>query len=795
MKDKTGKIRSKSEQIVLSLVLGTVSIVACGYIVFSYYKSVTSHIERIAESAFIGTSGEVSNWVQSKKDTIDLLAKTLGSFNGTPDQIQSYLANVAKADTDFIDVFFGSSVPPGPGGFAVYATDWAIPPGYDWTTRPWFVQAVQKGGLTITRPYKDLQTGKTIISISEPVVVNGVLYGVISSDISTSTVKEIIDKVYTAQGSLIRLVDSDGQLINVDDKQVSAKGNLFDSSDMRPWKKQMLSGEFFMRTDSLRDRYFADIGLRDLGWIMLANGSLSSFEDVRATVIRFTVILLFLASLFLAMLVRSWQSNMQLSLATEMIERTNRDLEQTVNDRTASLRNILDSAEEGFLTFGSSLVIDPNYSRGCTDIFGKDIKGLSVPDVLFPGDTQIIMDFRQGFELYFEGKSKAQIIFDLTEKQTVIRGRTIRITYKETAGQRILCILTDVTLVLDVAEKNRIESETQRRILRAIHNKHFFAQFLETSDTLFEFLEMYAGQLPSAEEKANLLRGIHTFKGDAGFFGFVETQNKAHESETLIIDSTQLETDISYKEILIQIRKAYYKELKTITDTMGEQWLSESAGITIPRPEFQKILLYLQKKTPDDTKLLSFLDSFRRITLSELFTRLPFAAAVTAEKLGKKIKPMTIEGGSLKVVPDRFFPLVDACIHIVNNMVDHGIEYPYERESIQKPPEGKLELSISVEKSTMVLVFQDDGRGINTREIERIAKMRGLIPENRSMQSSELLELLFADGFHDEKRRNGDIGSRSRPFGRPRGSIEIGRVDRSQVQAWKGERRLRSRYR
>ena len=80
-------------------------------------------------------------------------------------------------------------------------------------------------------------------------------------------------------------------------------------------------------------------------------------------------------------------------------------------------------------------------------------------------------------------------------------------------------------------------------------------------------------------------------------------------------------------------------------------------------------------------------------------------------------------------------------------MVDHGIEYPFEREALQKTPEGTLSLSITVEKSQMHLVFQDDGRGINTREIERVAKQKGLVDEGRSLQSSELYALLFEDGF------------------------------------------------
>jgi len=441
----------------------------------------------------------------------------------------------------------------------------------------------------------------------------------------------------------------------------------------------------------------------------------------------------------------------RLFLATEKIEEANRNLERIVDERTASLRNILDNAEEGFFTFGESQVIDPNFSRGCLDIFGKDIAGLSAPDVLFPGMDQIVSDFRQGFGLYFLGKSKAQIIFDLTEKQTTIRDRVIRIAYKETAGQRILCILTDVTLELDVAEKKRKESENQARILRAIHNKHFFAQFTESADNLFSYLELYARQEPTAEEKTSLMRLMHTFKGDSGFFAFNETQTIAHESETLISDSGALGTTISFKEILIQVRKAYYKELKTITDTMGERWIEESNGVLIVRGEYQKLVAYIRRKLPDDSKLLLFLDSFHKISLNELFSRLPFAAAVAAEKLGKKINPMAIVGGAARVVLDRYMPLVEACVHIVTNMVDHGIEYPYEREAIQKPPAGTVRLSIAIDKSTMILEFTDDGRGINPREIERIARDKGLIPAGRSLQNSELFALLFEDGFSTRK--------------------------------------------
>jgi len=66
------------------------------------------------------------------------------------------------------------------------------------------------------------------------------------------------------------------------------------------------------------------------------------------------------------------------------------------------------------------------------------------------------------------------------------------------------------------------------------------------------------------------MRGIHTFKGDAGFFNFMETQQQAHECETLIDDSMHLQSSISNRDILLQIRKAFYRELKSITEIMGE---------------------------------------------------------------------------------------------------------------------------------------------------------------------------------------------------------------------------------
>jgi two-component system chemotaxis sensor kinase CheA len=745
------KVYTSGQRWALVAFFAVLSIASIVLVTFTYVQTSSVLVRKVAEVSLGETAAQVDSWVDAKGGTIEDLAAALLELKGEPSFFQPYFARILMQDKDFIDIFYGTVEGPSAGGHAVYASSWVAPGDYNWTTRPWFTQALGQKGLVVSAPYKDLQTGKIIISISKAIYRNNRLIGVLSSDISTATIRSIVAGDFVAKGADIGLVNKDGDYIAFGEGKEALEGNAFDSGPFAGKRASFLGGDFSFASFLFPEGYLASIGVPRLGWFILASGSLTNFADISRSALTLVAILLFLAVLFITVLTRSWRTGVELQLATDRIEKANRGLEKTVEERTASLRNILDAAGEGFFTFGSSFAIDPDYSKGCVDILGREIAGLSAPDVLFPGMTETVAEFRQGFSLYFEGKTKAGIIFDLTEKQTAIRDRTVHITYKETSGQRILCILTDVTLAAAMEEKNRAESETQQRVLRALHHKLFFAQFLESAEDLFSRLAVYAEHAPSEEELTDFIRAMHTFKGNAGFFSFTATQGLAHEAETLMSDSRLLGSTVSFREMLEHLRKAYWRELKAITDTMGEKWIDETSGISIPRDSYHKLLAYVRKKTPQDPKLILYLDSFRKVSLAELFSRLPFAASATAERLGKKVAPMTISGGGQKLVPDGFQALAESCVHIVNNMVDHGIEYPYEREALQKNPEGRLELVISVEKGVMLLEFKDDGRGINPREIERIAREKGLIPEGRNLQNSELYDFLFFDGFSTRK--------------------------------------------
>lgn len=54
--------------------------------------------------------------------------------------------------------------------------------------------------------------------------------------------------------------------------------------------------------------------------------------------------------------------------------------------REAEIKNLLDNSSQGFLTFGSDLIINKEYSAECNNIFGKKIGGMSITEVLAEED-------------------------------------------------------------------------------------------------------------------------------------------------------------------------------------------------------------------------------------------------------------------------------------------------------------------------------------------------------------------------------------------------------------------------
>jgi two-component system chemotaxis sensor kinase CheA len=93
--------------------------------------------------------------------------------------------------------------------------------------------------------------------------------------------------------------------------------------------------------------------------------------------------------------------------------------------------------------------------------------------------------------------------------------------------------------------------------------------------------------------------------------------------------------------------------------------------------------------------------------------------------------------------------LGDALVHLVRNVVDHGIESPSERTDAGKPAAGVLRIAASHEGGRVHVEISDDGRGIDPDGVAARAVGSGLLTreEADTLDDTARMELIFLPGL------------------------------------------------
>ncbi|HPR30737.1 MAG TPA: chemotaxis protein CheA [Prolixibacteraceae bacterium] len=173
-------------------------------------------------------------------------------------------------------------------------------------------------------------------------------------------------------------------------------------------------------------------------------------------------------------------------------------------------------------------------------------------------------------------------------------------------------------------------------------------------------------------------------------------------------------------------------------------------------------LISEQMGDPDLQAVAEKYGSFSKQLRDNAFTisLVPFGITITrykrmvhdlSEKLYKKIDFIT-EGEETVLDKKIIEQLSDPIMHILRNSIDHGIEPPDERRELGKPETGKITMKIYHQSNNVIIKIIDDGRGINIREIERIAIKKKLLDKNHTYSDYEILNMIFLPGFSSAKK-------------------------------------------
>jgi len=425
----------------------------------------------------------------------------------------------------------------------------------------------------------------------------------------------------------------------------------------------------------------------------------------------------------------------------------NEELEQRVAQRTRSIQSLLDVTGDGFLSFGPDYRIRAEYSRACEVIFEKAIAGRRLPDLLYD-DEQSRRDFVDGLDLYFTGKARPEVIFDLLDSEVNIGERVIKLDFRAIDEKTVMCSLSDITGQKQL--EAQVEEQERRRslILRVVSNRTHFGGFVNEAETLFQVMDAAVhGDSDAALDSEDQLMRLHTFKGNANFLGFSRTGTVAHDLEDQLAALEILDGDFDITSAIIVLKRQFYDELNIVTDTLGKQWLEDIETVSIPSRYVRKVEQYVRNRYAEDSELVKALETFRRVPLSSLFSRFPDLIRDVAERRGRRIKPVEIHGGEFRVLPERFEPLVDSLTHVARNMIEHGIESPAEREMKGKDQFGQIRIELRDPDEMVEIEMADDGQGIPTAKIEQRARAKGLIGADEKVSRRDLLALIFKPGF------------------------------------------------
>lgn len=423
------------------------------------------------------------------------------------------------------------------------------------------------------------------------------------------------------------------------------------------------------------------------------------------------------------------------------------ELETRIHQRTESVRIMLDISGQAVFTFDSGFKVLPEYSSVCRDFFRMEIAGLDVRRLLFEKDAER-EDFTQGMNLLFNHKAQPDVVFDLLEDEMVIQEKLARVVYRFIKPDRVLVGITDVSESKELNIQLQKEERNKEMIFTAVSHQSYFRDLLRDAEDIFFLLDsIIATENQDVSRIRTLQNSLHTFRGNLSFFHFENTHQLVDELETYIGDMLNLEEAVEFHGSGLALKRVYFQELRNIVNTLGEDWLQGVDSVQVPRRQFQQLMNYIREYYPDDSRLLSSLQTFYKVPMKSLFSQYPHLSRDIASKLGKNIEALQIEGGDFLVLPDTYREFSSSCIHLIRNMIDHGIESVLEREELGKDPRGSIQLKIRRQNSSIVLQFSDDGRGIDFSKVARKAYNRGLIGSADSPNKAELIKVLFRSGF------------------------------------------------
>jgi two-component system chemotaxis sensor kinase CheA len=210
------------------------------------------------------------------------------------------------------------------------------------------------------------------------------------------------------------------------------------------------------------------------------------------------------------------------------------------------------------------------------------------------------------------------------------------------------------------------------------------------------------------------------------------------ETKTMRVSEQSIDKFLSFVGELVTIGEMYSNFQSNFA--ANSDIIAQQAELRRINESFHALSLSLQKS----------LLNIRLVSMNTAFQKFPKIVRDIAVSAQKKIE-LKIEGSELKV-DKSIIDAIDAPLtHMIRNAADHGIEPIETRISQGKSAEGKILIQARKSGEFIEINIEDDGRGINHKELYQKALKMNLISENASLSHDEITQLIFHPGLSTAK--------------------------------------------
>lgn len=295
--------------------------------------------------------------------------------------------------------------------------------------------------------------------------------------------------------------------------------------------------------------------------------------------------------------------------------------------------------------------------------------------------------------------------------------------------------------------------------LKLLRYRHQLSQYMRSAREVFIVLrrELDAAQhrIPNLELALQLAKRLRV---GGALFGLRPLATQCGVLETRI-RALKDSTDEGRTEAVAQLESGFFSVESAFKEALGELWeiLGDEleTGSRVMEIPYDKLAAFRDRlaSIPGAQSLLEdFEEDFLMEPIRAFFTHFDPLVAETANAARKEIRPIVWSGGDLRINAEPFIDLFASMGCLFENAVEHGIEKPEDRKSLDKDPTGTIvvtfqltEGSSDLETGWLFITIEDDGRGIHPQEVRHQLESTGKATESES--DHQVIQHIFDPGY------------------------------------------------